>query len=169
MLQRHAELMVLRLLYSVRVIRTRKFLKVCDEPVRVLTDGRWPEAMGGGNRLGSTIDDRLGLIIGSVTDSRNPGKKRGRELPPPTPVVLADGYFAALELSCYRVRDVVGNPAEVVRYLLAQDGQDRLALFVAHLAGSVDFRGYDDFILCELNVEPGSWEEPVLRELVLMG
>jgi len=164
MLQRHAELMVLRLLYSVRVIRTRKFLKVCDEPVRVLTDGRWPEAMGGGNRLGSTIDDRLGLIIGL-----RPVKKGEGSFRPQPPVVLADGYFAALELSCYRVRDVVGNPAEVVRYLLAQDGQDRLALFVAHLAGSVDFRGYDDFILCELNVEPGSWEEPVLRELVLMG
>ena len=36
-LWRYAELVVLLLFYSGRVIRTRKFLRVCDEPVRVLT------------------------------------------------------------------------------------------------------------------------------------
>ena len=130
----------------------------------------------GFNPLGSTIDCRLGLIIanrlgltiGSVTDSRIPGKKRGRELSPPTPVVLTDGYFAAIELSCYRVRGVVGNPPEVLRDLFADDRENRLALFVAHLPGAVDFGGYYNLVFRELDVKPGPGREPVLGELVLM-
>ena len=119
-----------------------------------------------GCRLGLIIANRLGSTIGSVTDFRV--KKRGRELSPPTPVALTDGYFAAIELSCYRVRDVVGNPTEVLRDLLADDRENRLALLVAHLPGAINLGGDDDLVFGEFHIEAGSGLEPVLGELVLM-
>jgi len=119
-------------------------------------------------RLGLIIANRLGLTIGSVTDSRIPGKKRGRELSPPTPVVLTDGDLAAIELSCYRVRDVVGNPPEVLRDLFADDRENRLALLVAHLPGAINLGGDDDLVFGEFHIEAGTGLEPVLGELVLM-
>ena len=122
----------------------------------------------GFNPLGLIIANRLGLTIGSGTDSRIPGKKRGRELSPPTPVVLTDGDLAAIELSCYRVRGVVGNPPEVLRDLLADDRENRLALLVAHLPGAINLGGDDDLVFGEFHIEAGTGLEPVLGELVLM-
>ena len=162
--------MLHRLLYSSRVIRTRKFLKVCDEPVRVLTDGRWtpdgrwPEAMGGGNPLGLIIGCRLGLIIGGS----NRKKREGSFSAPRPRLVLTDGDLTAVELSCNRVRGVVSHPAEVLRDLLAEDGEHRLALLVAHLPAAVHRRCDDDLVLSEFHIEAGTGLEPVLDELVLV-
>ena len=162
--------MLFRLLYSSRVIRT------CVPPPPDATEfGFFGSRFRFGsvartslNRpnysLGLIIGCRLGLIIGGG----NRKKREGSFSAPHPRLVLTDGDLTAVELSCNRVRRVVSHPAEVLRDLLAEDGEHRLALLVAHLPAAVHRGRDDDLVLSEFHIEAGTGLEPVLDELVLV-
>ena len=97
-----------------------------------------------------------------------PKKREGSFSAPHPRLVLTDGDLTAVELSCNRVRGVVSHPAEVLRDLLAEDGEHRLALLVAHLPAAVHRGRDDDLVLSEFHIEAGTGLEPVLDELVLV-
>ena len=106
----------------------------------------------------------LGLIIGGS----NRKKREGSFSAPHPRLVLTDGDLTGVELSCNRVRGMVSHPAEVLRDLLAEDGEHRLALLVAHLPAAVHRGRDDDLVLSEFHIEAGTGLEPVLDELVLV-